>query len=172
MSQYIQGKTLAVSRRQVSYKEGTPSQAEAKALAALFPTSSSRENAESQSSIFDPNAECVVSDRQKKKKAAKRPVKVTIIMMKNYCTIMPKNKERKQLEFQGRSKDFKILRSASDAEIHDLINHAFNVSSFTVLESDSSGHNLLKCPIQRVNGEFAVSRRGCLYLCESFEVCI
>ena len=83
---------------------------------------------------------------------------------------MPKNKQRKQLEFQGRSKDFKILRSASDTEVHDLINRAFNVSSFTVLESDSSGHNLLKCPNQRVNGEFAVSQRGCLYLCESLEV--
>ena len=127
------------------------------------------ENAESRSSIFDPNAECIVGDRQKKKKAAKRPTTVTIIM-KNYCTIMPKNKERKQLKFQGRSKDFKILHSASDTEIHNLINRAFNVSSFTVFESDSSGHNLLKCPIQHVNGEFAVSRRGCLYLCEFFEV--
>ena len=128
-------------------------------MAALFPINSNKEleNAESRSSIFDPNAECVVGDRQQKKKAAKRPTTVTTIMKKNYCTIMPKNKERKQLESQGRSKDFKILHSASDTEIHDLINHAFNVSSFTVFESDSSGHNLLKCPIQRVNGEFAVS---------------
>ena len=91
-------------------------------------------------------------------------------MMKNYCTIMPKNKERKKLESQGRKKDFKILRSASDTEIHDLINRAFDVSNFTVLESDKNGHNLLKCSIQHVNGEFAVSRRGALYLCESFEV--
>lgn len=91
-------------------------------------------------------------------------------MMKTYRTIMPKRSERKQLESQGRLKQFKILRSASDTEIHNLINRAFNVSSFTVLETDSSGHNLLKCAIQCVDGEFAVSRRGCLYLCETYEV--
>ena len=68
----------------------------------LFPTNPSRESAESQSSIFDPNAECVVSGRQKKKKAAKKPITVSIFMMKYYCTIMPKNKERKKLESQGR----------------------------------------------------------------------
>lgn len=45
-----------------------------------------------------------------------------------------------------------------------------NVASFTVLDMAESGHPLVPAENQNIDGESAVNRRGCLYLCEKFEV--
>ena len=79
-----------------------PTQAEAKALSSYFP--SSYANAARKWS-FDPSTECVVLPMQKKKKAAtkrQRPGNITVIMMKEYSSTIPKGKRRERLTSKGR----------------------------------------------------------------------
>ena len=83
---------------------------------------------------------------------------------------MPKGKLRQQLAAQGRILNIKFFRDMTADEIKSKITGAFQVSKYTVLESDSSGHNLVRCSDQRIDGVAVVQRRGCLYLCEAFQV--
>jgi hypothetical protein len=149
-----------------------PSEAEAKALAKFFP-SSTKPKAVTQA--FDPSAESVVSSQQKKKKAAIRPkqrtVSVSVVMMKKYSSTIPKGKERQSLASEGRILNMKVTRGMSAKEIKDKISKAFEVQNYTVLECDGNGHSLIKCCDQEIDGDAVAQRRGCLYLCETFRVC-
>ena len=55
-------------------------------------------------------------------------------------------------------------------EFFDIRNKFFDVTQYTVLEYDGSGHSLLKSSEQDVDGEYVSQRRGSVYLCECFEV--
>lgn len=66
--------------------------------------------------------------------------------------------------------NIKVKHSMSPKEVNDLVVKAFGVEGYKVLECDVSGHNLVKSSEQEMDGDAAVGRRGCLYLCEKFEV--
>ena len=83
---------------------------------------------------------------------------------------IPKGKVRKRLASQGRMLSLKIKRSMSSQEIRNKILKTFNISTYTVLACDRTGHVLLKSGDQDLDGVAAIDRRGCLYLCETFEV--
>ena len=75
------------------YQVAKPTVAEAKALAKLFPSTSSQVPVKK----FSPSADCVVLDSKRKKKAAtknksERPVTISVVMMKNYRPNVPKGK--------------------------------------------------------------------------------
>ena len=53
-------------------------------------------------------------------------------------------------------------------EVRDRLKSAFNLSEYTLLESDSSGHTLWKCFDQDIDGEDLVRRKGSLYICKTF----
>ena len=91
-------------------------------------------------------------------------------MMKKYSSIVPKGKERHNLAAEGRILNMKVTRGMSAKEIKDKISTAFDVANFTVLECDSNGHSLIKCCDQEIDGDAVAQRRGCLYLCETFQV--
>ena len=118
---------------------------------------------------FDPNAECVVADAQAKKKAAfkgkQRSVSVNVVMLKHYQEIIPRGNTRKELFSQERIKRVSVTRDMSNLQIRNAIIRAFKVSSFSFLESDKKGH-LTRFDNDFLDGEGAVKRRGCLYLCE------
>ena len=141
-------------------------------MAKFFP-SSTKPNVIAQS--FDPAAESVVSSQQKKKKAAIRPkqrtISVSVVMMKKYSSTIPKGKERHSLASEGRILSMKVTRGMSAKEVKDKISKAFEVSNYTVLECDGNGHSLIKCSDQDIDGDAVAQRRGCLYLCEIFQVC-
>ena len=60
----------------------------------------------------------------------------------------------------------------SSKDVREKIEHAFNTDTFVFLECDNTGHHLVRGADQDLNGEEAVERKGCLYLCERFpEVC-
>ena len=50
--------------------------------------------------------------------------------------------------------NMKVTRSMNGRAVHDKILQGFKVSKYTILECDSSGHEVM-----------------CLYLCEEFQVC-
>ena len=147
-----------------------PTEAEAKALAKYFPSAQSK----IRQGAFDPTAECVVLGQQKKKKAAIRPkqwpISISVVMMQSYGPVIPKGKERQKLASQGRILNMKVTRGMSSKEVEDKIHRAFQVTDYTVLECDSNGHTLLKSCDQDIDGDAITQRRGCLYLCETFQV--
>ena len=75
-------------------------------------------------------------------------------MMKNYHPNVPKGKARQRLASEGRMLNMKVTRSMNGRAVHDKILQGFKVSKYTILECDSSGHEVMF-----------------LYLCEEFQVC-
>ena len=65
----------------------------------------------------------------------------------------------------------KVIRGMSPKEMKEKICEAFEVPDYTILECDSNGHGLMKCCEQDIDGDAVAQRRGCLYLCETFQVC-
>ena len=58
-------------------------------------------------------------------------------------------------------------------QVKNAILRAFQdikLSSFVVLKTMESGHHLVKAEEQDVDGDGAIKKRGCLYLCEKYEV--
>lgn len=91
-------------------------------------------------------------------------------MLTKFSSVLPKGKCRRRLASRGQIQTMRITREMSHVEIRTKILKAFKVSQYTVLESDGTGNGLLKAAEQDVDGLYVVGRRGCLYLCESFEV--
>ena len=150
-----------------------PTEAEAKALAKYFPSGSSYKAERKTSTGFDPLAESVVKDRQLKKKGAikrQRPSSITVVMMDQYCSSIPKGKVRRKLASKGKVQSIKFTRSMTHQEVKNCIIRAFKIDSFVVLDCDSTGHNLIKTADQQIDGEKVVGRKGGLYLCKEFNV--
>ena len=146
-----------------------PSNSEAAVLASLFPTR--------KRPSFDPNAECIVTPNQKKKKLAtkkrEKAASVRVVMLKNFTKALPKGKRRRVLSSQGRMKTVKLVRSMTALQVKNIILRAYEdlkLTTFVVLDTTESGHHLIKADDQDMNGESAIRRRGCLHLCEKFEV--
>ena len=125
----------------------------------------------------DPSAECIVLPQQKKKEAASKgntkPAVVTVVLMKDFSRRVPKGKVRQNLYSDGRIQPVSLRRTMSFLQVKNAIIRAFTrfqVSRFTVLESDQGCHNLCRAAQQEINAEQAVQRRGCLYLREEIEV--
>ena len=111
--------------------------------------------------------------QNKKKSASQGRLKLTtltVVVMKKYERAIPRGKRRQQLSSEGRVRPVKQSRSMSPLQVKNAILRAFEgvISNFTVLESDQCGHNLFQSPKQDIDGEAAVQRRGCLYLCEEY----
>ena len=105
---------------------------------------------------FDPVSESVVLPKQKKKKAAikrQRQSNITVIMMKEYCTVIPKGKARQKLSSKGRIQSLRFSRIMSNLEVENQIIRAFKVTNFIVLDCDNTGHNLIKAAEQKIDGE-------------------
>ena len=95
-------------------------------------------------------------------------VKVTVVLMDEYSASVPKGKVRQKLAMNGRIMSLKLHRGMTPADVHKKIEQAFNVHNFVYLECDNTGHGLVRGAEQDINGEDAVDRKGCLYLCERF----
>lgn len=148
-------------------KVKAPTQAEAKALASFFPSSSRAQKP------FDPAAHSVVRDRQMKKKAAikrQRDSTMTVVMMDHYSPSIPKGKNRQKLASKGKIQSIKFNRGMSYQEVKNKIIRAFSVNDFVVLDCDTSGHSLIKCEDQHIDGEKVIGRKGGLYLCKEFNM--
>ena len=140
-----------------------PSQAEAKALSSFFPSASSTRKI----AAFDPAAESIVLSKQRKKKAAikrKRPSKIAVVMLDEYRSAIPKGKYRQKLAAKGKIQSILFNRSMSAREVKNIIIRAFGVDKYIVHDVDSTGHCLIRCADQLVDGDAIVDRKGALYL--------
>lgn len=123
---------------------------------------------------FSPRVESVVAVNQKKKKAGIKPSKkcssVTVMMMKEYSSKLPKGTPKEDLLAQGRIQSIKVNRQMKPDEVKRLILKAFGVTRYTVLHCDGVSKYLMKSSEQNIDGNGMVDRRGCLYLCKNMEV--
>lgn len=163
--------TLQEKAQNIISRVKSPS--EAAALGSLFPAARKRPEAY----CFDPTAECIVLPQQKRKKSAikshNKPSTVTVVLMKEYTCIVPKGKRRQVLASRGRVKQVKLQQKMKPVEVKDAILRVFkdlHISSFVDLNTVDSGHTLVRAEEQEIDGEYAVNRRGSLYLCEKLEV--
>lgn len=102
------------------------------------------------SASFDPTADCVVLPQQKKKKSAikshQKTSTITVVLLQEYCCIVPKGKRRQSLAMRGRVKPVKLQRKMKPAEVKDAILNAFKdlqLLSYDVLDVIDSGHTLV-----------------------------
>lgn len=67
----------------------------------------------------------------------------------------------------------KLMRQMKPMEVKEAILKVFkdfHLTSYVVLDTVDTGHTLVQADEQNIDGEVAISRRGCLYLCEKLEV--
>lgn len=107
---------------------------------------------------------------KKKEKGIKRQrsTKISVIMLDNFTSILPKGKARSNLASKGKIQSLQFTRCMSAQEVKNEIVHYFHVEKFFVLELDTGGHNLIKCADQKLTGQKVVDRNGSLYLCQKF----
>ena len=92
-----------------------PSQANAKVLANLFPACASS----SKKRKFDPTDECVVADRHRRKKSTSskgRSKQVTVVLLKDIPSSLPKGAAREQLKKKGLVKEIAFQRHLDEDE--------------------------------------------------------
>ena len=136
-------------------KVATPSRVEASVLATHFPA----------------RADSIIrKGNWKRKKTSKdeRPTKITVVLLEKFSSSVPKGKVRQELASSGRILSIRFTPTMSSQSIREKIEGAFNINYFTVLECDSNSHQLIKAAEQDLSGFEVVSRKGSLYLCESF----
>ncbi len=121
---------------------------------------------------FDPTAPSCVEPKQKKRNDAisgtPRSRSVTVIMLKQYISFVPKGKYRQELASNG-----KIINLVGKCSIMRLaiITDAFKVHDFIQLECVGGGNNtLIKSNDQSMRADTVMNRKGALYLCENYDV--
>ena len=91
---------------------------------------------------------------------------VTVVMLKNYQSRIPRGECRQYLSDNNRVQRVNINRDMSPDEIKDIILSTFKCADFTILECAKGGY-LLKSTDIELTSQMAIDRRGALYICEN-----
>ena len=94
----------------------------------------------------------------------RKTYQLSVVMMKEYCSSIPKGKVRQKLAATNHILSVRFSRSTNGQKV---TNRTFKVAHLVVLQCDSTRHNLIRCADQLLDGEKAIDRKGALYLCES-----
>ena len=93
-----------------------PSEADARVLATLFP--SSRPVKRMSSDVFDPLASCVASAQERKKKAVHiKPHKVTVVLLSRGATVLACFGRRRALKNEGNIRQLQFVRNMSPEQV-------------------------------------------------------
>ena len=102
-----------------------PSEADARALATLFPSSCPVKR--TSSDVFDPLASCVASAQKRKKKAVRiKPRKVTVVLLSRGTTVLPRFGRRRALKKEGNIRQLQFVRSMSPEHVRRAIVRGFS----------------------------------------------
>ena len=135
-----------------------PTEKQALALSKLFPASKK----------FNPRAECVAKAAHAKKKkfsAVPKLSSVTVVLLKNCDTRIPRGNYRQELFDTKRVRKVELNRGMSPEEVKGAIFETFGCKGFTVLDYAKGGY-LLRSD-EELTANIAIDRRGALYLCEA-----
>ena len=105
-------------------------------------------------------------------KKSLRKVSVTVVLLERYQKNVPRNADKKMLQDEGKYKKVFFTRADSPKEVKAKISWAFKTAdlaadTFSYLECTSSGSKLILSSNQLMNGNDAIERRGCLYICKT-----
>lgn len=135
-----------------------PTEKQALALSKIFPASKK----------FNPRAECVAKAAHAKKKkfsTAPKLSSVTVILLKNYQTRIPRGDFRQELFDKRRVRKVELHRRMSPEEVQSAILETFGCKGFVMLDCAKGGY-LLRSD-EELTANIAIDRRGALYLCEA-----
>lgn len=156
-------------------KLGKPSEANAKVLATLFPVCASSRNKRK----FDPTEESVVVEQHRRKKSATpkgRSKLITVVLLKDILSSIPKGATREQLKKKGQVKDVAFQRHFSEDEVMEVLAENFEALSDSEVEFLQSHKNnsLSRAQVQNLDGIgiIMLAGSGSLYLKVSPKVCI
>lgn len=103
-----------------------PSEADARVLSSLFPSSASH-SLKRTSSVFDPLDDCVATAQKRKKKAVHiKPRKVTVVLMHGETTTVPRFGKRRALKRDGNIRQLQFARSMSPQQVKSALFKAFS----------------------------------------------
>ena len=148
-----------------------PSPDTARALSTLFGSSSQHKRP--QKDVFDPTDTCLAEPARKKKKAFRsKPSNITVVVLPQFVSYVPRGKKREQLKRDNRLKVLSFERRMTPKQVQEVIKKGFanlKLETWTYLDCSADGM-LSKVESNDVDGEKVVSRKGSLYLCQS-KVC-
>ena len=158
---------------------GKPSQADARVLSSLFPSSESRPLKRS-SSVFDPLNECIVSAQKRKRKAVRiKPRKVTVVVVHRETTVVLRSGKRRALKQEGNIRQLQFVRTMSP-QVKNALFRGFpdklgknETTEITYLQPNPQIHTLT--PINKTDYDggdvIDLAGQGSLYIqLESIEV--
>ena len=87
-------------------------------------------------------------------------------MLDKYQYDVPKSDDRKRLEYEKKVKKTFVTRHDTPSELRTKISWIFGTTNFQYLECVCSGNKLILSSNQKMNGQDAIHRRGCLYMCK------
>lgn len=127
-----------------------PSDADARALKTLFP-SSSHLSKRSRTAGFSPLDECVYSKEKKQKKGVRiKPRKITVVLITDPdCKKVPRRDKRKALLDDGCIRQLEFTKSMSSQSVRQVITKGFSdkitgKADITILTADPKLHVLTK----------------------------
>ena len=126
---------------------------------------------------FDPAEECVVAEQQRRKKSAAkakgRSKTITVIVLKEIPSCIPKGPMRERLRKMGRIKDIAFQRYLDEEDVKDLLAESFSDLggvSFQYLQPHRK-NTLSIAKEQELNGiqVIELAKSGSLYLKSTFK---
>ena len=152
------------------------SQSHAKALADLFPSSSSTAKRPHFSSAFDPTAQCLAFHRHQQKKGNVRlkPSKISFALVDNNAKGIPRGKHRKVLENSKQIMKVDVLRTMSAVDVKRAVFKTFshiNLMHFKYQGIDAA-HRFETAADQDKDGDTIINigAKGTIYIKEAQEV--
>jgi len=163
----------AATARSLCTKLGKPSEADARTLSSLFPSTSGAKR--TYSKAFNPLDRCVVSKQKQQKKSTRiKPRKVPVVMIRDQeYDKVPRGHKRRVLLQDGFIKELEFLRNMSSQQVRNTVIRGFSDKVtgkpvVTFLTADPKLHVLTKVEEQEsgANGAdvLSLAGQGSLYI--------
>ena len=109
----------------------------------------------------------MTSKNETSKRKGRKKVTVTVMLLERFQESVPKAAARRKLEEEKKVKKLFVSRTDSYEDLDKCICWVFGIHDYTFLECINNGHKLVVSSNQQMDGQDAIQRRGCLYICKS-----
>lgn len=106
-------------------------------------------------------------NKETSKRKGRKKVTVTVMLLERFQEDVPKGVTRRKLEEEKKQMKLFVSRSDSYEDLDKRICWVFGIHDYTFLECVNNGNKLIVSSNQQMDGQDAIQRRGCLYICKS-----
>ena len=89
------------------------------------------------------------------------------MLLERFQEDVPKRAIRRKLEEEKKVKKLFVSRADTHEDLDKRICWIFGIRNYTFLECINGGNKLVVSSNQQMDGQDAIQRRGCLYICKS-----